>query len=300
MAGDAADRPRFDLQAHSHHSDGELEPTLVVELARAAGVELFALSDHDTVAGVEEALAAGSTAGIGVVPAVEITALHDQHEDLHILGYAVDHRDASLLSALGEFRVDREARAERMAAALTGLGLHLNGEVLDARRRSGGSIGRPHLARAVMEDTRNAARLADEGLGRPEQVLQAYLLPGKPAYRGRSKPNVKDAIDVIHAAGGVAIWAHPFWDINDPRAVLDALEQFTGWGLDGTETFYVTHDRAQTELLDDASRRLKLLSTGSSDYHGPTHAIFSRFRAFSLHGREPRLGSLAEPGSARE
>ncbi len=288
-----ADPPRFDLQAHSRHSDGELEPARVVELAHAEGVELLALSDHDSVGGVEEAIAAGREAGTTVVPAVEITAIHGRREDLHILGYALDHRDPGLLSALEQFRADRETRAERMAAALEDLGLHLSLELLEARRSSGGSIGRPHLARAVFEDSRNAARLNEEELGRPEEVLQAYLLPGKPAYRGRSKPNAREAIGVIHAAGGVAVWAHPFWDIGDPQEVKATLEQFADWGVDGVESFYVTHERAQTEMLDELSSCLGLLSTGSSDFHGPAHSIFSRFRAFPLYGRVPRLGPIA-------
>ncbi len=293
MTGAPADRPSFDLQAHSRHSDGELEPAQVVELARASGVRLLALTDHDTVGGVEEALSAGRAAGVAVVPAAELSALHAGHEDLHILGYRIDHRDPVLLSALEAFRADREARAQRMATALAELGLQVKDEVLDARRRSGGSVGRPHLARAVLEDSRNASRLGEEGLERPEQVLEAYLLPGKPAYRGRSKPNVKEAIDVIHDAGGIAVWAHPFWDIDDPREVLTTIGQFARWGIDGIETFYVTHDRGQTELLEDACRRLNLLSTGSSDFHGPSHALFSRLRAFSLYGRAPRLGRIA-------
>ncbi len=293
MSSVVDDRPRFDLQAHSRHSDGALEPAEVVELAKAAGVELLALTDHDTVAGVEEAVAAALGAEIAVVPAAELSAIHGECEDLHILGYGIDPRDGALLSALEQFRADREARAERMAAALGELGLHLTDEVLDSRRRSGSSIGRPHLARAVLEDGRNSTRLAREGLERAEQVLEAYLLPGKPAYRGRTKPSVEQAIDVIHGAGGVAVWAHPFWDVKAPEEVVATLEQFAGWGIDGVESFYITHDMAQTHLLDDASRRLDLLSTGSSDFHGPDHSIFSRFRAFSLYGREPRLGTIA-------
>ena len=143
MTSDAEGRPTFDLQAHSQHSDGALEPQNVVERAQAAGVELFALTDHDTVAGVEEALSAGREVGIAVVPAVELSAIHGEREDLHILGYGVDHRQDALLSALKEYRADREARADRMAQALTELGLHLDDELLDSRRRSGGSVGRP-------------------------------------------------------------------------------------------------------------------------------------------------------------
>lgn len=280
----------FDLQAHSHHSDGALDPSEVVRRAGAAGIRLLALTDHDTVAGVEEALAAAPAAGVQLVPAVEISAVDDGHEDLHILGYGIDHRAPRFLDTLKVFRDDRGRRAERMAAALTELGFHLDTSELDARRASGGSIGRPHLARAVFNDQRNRPRLMAEGLDRPEQVLEAYLLPGGPAYRGRTVPTVSEAIDGIHQAGGVAVWAHPFWDIDDPAEVVRKLGEFAAAGIDGVETFYVTHTAEQTRLLDAEGERLGLLSTGSSDFHGPDHSLFSRFGAFELHGLAPRLG----------
>jgi predicted metal-dependent phosphoesterase TrpH len=298
--------PSFDLQSHSTHSDGALPPAEVVSRAVEAGVRLLALSDHDTVSGVDEALAAatdsaaaGEATALAIVPAVEISALDGSREDLHVLGYGIDHRDESLLDALEAFRADRVARADRMARALVDLGLALDERVLDAKRASGGAIGRPHLARAVFDEPLNASRLAAEGLRQPEQVLQAYLLPGRPAYRQRTRPSIGQAIELIHAAGGVAVWAHPFWDIAAPDEVLSTLSRFARDGLDGVEAFYITHDRAQAELLDEAARRLDLLTTGSSDFHGPDHAIFSRFRAFSLFGRSARLGPIAQRSEAR-
>ncbi|MBV9837936.1 MAG: PHP domain-containing protein [Solirubrobacterales bacterium] len=288
----AAGGPRFDLQSHSHHSDGELTPSEVVAGAADAGVRLLALTDHDTVGGVQEAIEAGPASGVTIVPAVEISALHAAEEDLHILGYRVDHRGRSLLDALERFREDRRARADRMREALEQQGFELDPRVLAERRRSGGAVGRPHLARAVWEEPGNADRLAAEGLERPEQVLEAYLLPGRPAYRPRTMPRVAEAIELIHAAGGVAVWAHPFWEIDDPEQVSATLRDFKALGVDGVEAFYPTHDADQTALVDEAAASLGLLTTGSSDFHGPGHTIFSRFRAFSLHGREPRLGPI--------
>ncbi len=283
--------PWFDLQAHSTHSDGALEPAAVVARARESGVQLLALSDHDTVAGVEEARRAAAGTSIAVVAAVEISALHDGQEDLHILGYGLDHSDPGLLQALSRFQADREGRAERMAVALGELGLAVDEEILAAQRRSG-SIGRPHLAQAVFRHPDNADRLAAEGLTAPEQVLVAYLLPGKPGYRQRTTPTVREAIDLIHDAGGVAVWAHPFWDIDSREQVLKTLQCFAGWGMDGVEAFYVTYNESQTRSLANAAESLGLLTTGSADFHGPDHKLFSRFRAFSLYGCEPRLGSI--------
>ncbi len=286
------DAPTFDLQSHSIHSDGVLGAAEVVARAAEAGVELLALSDHDTVDGVEEAIAAGLEHGVGIVPAVEISAVQDEHEDLHVLGYGVDHADAHLRSELERFRGDRDARATRMAQALRENGFAVDEERLADRRAAGKPIGRPHLAKAAFDDPANADKIAAEGLEDFTALLVAYLIPGTPAYRRREFPSVEEAIALIHAAGGVAVWAHPFWDIEADPEVLATVDRFVGMGLDGVEAFYVTHTREQTLLLADRCAERGLLTTGSSDFHGPEHRLFSRFRAFDLHGRTPDLGPI--------
>ncbi|MCD6727377.1 MAG: PHP domain-containing protein [Solirubrobacteraceae bacterium] len=289
--------PAFDLQSHSTMSDGELSPAQVVARAREAGVDLLALTDHDTVAGVQEALdaAAASEGAIRVVPAVEISALDESSRDLHICGYLIDHRDPVLLGALASWRADRHTRARGMAAALREVGWRL--ERMPSRPGEPGHadapIGRPHLARAVFEDPANAERLAAEGLGDAGSVLEAYLVPGAPCYRARSTPCVAEAIEAIHGAGGVAVWAHPFWDIDDPAAVAATLDRLVALGLDGVEAFYASHSREQTLIAYEAARARNLLTTGSADFHGPGHRLFNAFRAFDLHGLEPDLGPIA-------
>jgi 3',5'-nucleoside bisphosphate phosphatase len=285
--------PTFDLQSHSIHSDGALPAHEVVELAAEAGVELLALSDHDTVDGVDEALETGERVGVKVVRAVEISSVQEEYEDLHILGYGIDHRDEHLRERLREFRGDRERRAERMQGALEELGYVIDESVLEKRRAAGKPIGRPHLSQAAFDHPANAERIAQEGFANFSDLLVAYLIPGKPAYRARTFPTVQDAIDLIHSAGGVAVWAHPFWDIKADPAVLDQVDRFQRMGIDGVEVFYVAHTKEQTLLLADECERRGLLTTGSADFHGPGHAHFSRFRAFDLHGREPRLGPIA-------
>ena len=285
--------PTFDLQCHSVHSDGSLPAAEVVAGAAEAGVEVLALSDHDTVDGVEEALAAGAEHGVGIVPAVEISAVQGEHEDLHILGYGVDHGDARLRSELERFRGDRDTRASRMADALRECGFTVDETTLDERRAAGKPIGRPHLAKAAFDDPANAAKIEEEGLEDFTALLVAYLIPGTPAYRRRTFPSVEEAVALIHSVGGVAIWAHPFWDIEADPEVLETLDRFIAMGLDGVEAFYVTHTREQTELLVQRCGERGLLTTGSSDFHGPSHRLFSRFRAFELHGLEPNLGPIA-------
>ncbi|HEX6388697.1 MAG TPA: PHP domain-containing protein [Solirubrobacteraceae bacterium] len=284
----------FDLQSHSTVSDGALPPAEVVKRAAAAGVELLALTDHDAVDGIDEALAEAAARGIRVTPATELSALDAESEDFHILGYEIAHQDPSLTAALHEFRADRNARGARMAQALEELGFALERAPLDARAAQDLPIGRPHLAAAVLAHPANAARVAAEGLTDVGAVIEAYLVPGAPAYRTRTMPTVPEAIALIHEAGGVAVWAHPFWDLADDEQVLATLGRFVAAQLDGVETFYVTHDERQTRLLHARATELGLLTTGSSDFHGPQHGLFSGFRAFATHGLEPNLGPLGE------
>lgn len=279
--------PRFDLQSHSTVSDGALPPAEVVARAAAAGIELLALTDHDSVDGVDAALESAHAHGIRLVPAAELSAVDGEHEDLHVLGYGFDHRDPALLAALREFRADRGARVGRMAQALRELGL-----AAELPDRGGLPVGRPHLAAAVHGEPANRARLEAEGLRTPADVLVAYLVPGAPGYRRRTMPAVADAIALIHAAGGVAVWAHPFWNVDRDEDALDAIERFQQAGLDGVEAFYVTHTRAQTELLARTCAERGLLSTGSADFHGPEHPHFHAFGAFETYGLEPELGPI--------
>jgi len=286
--------PTFDLQSHSVHSDGELQAADVVARAAAAGVELLALSDHDTIDGVDEALSAGREHGLPIVPATEISAVDGEYEDLHILGYGVDWTDATLAERLLDARGDRERRAEAMAARLNELGFEIDPAPVESRRAKGKPVGRPHLAAGVLAHPANAERLAEEGHGDVSSFIPAYLIQGTPGYVARTHPTVSEAIGWIHAAGGIAIWGHPYWDVKDDGEVLALIDRFKGESLDGVEVFYVTHTREQIELLDDRCAELGLLATGSSDYHGPDHRLFSNFRAHETHGREPNLGPIPD------
>jgi predicted metal-dependent phosphoesterase TrpH len=286
--------PSFDLQSHSIHSDGELPAAEVVACAAAAGVELLALSDHDTIDGVDEALAAGREHGVSMVTATEISAVDGAYEDMHVLGYGVDHADPTLAARLLDARGDRERRAEAMAARLNELGFEIDPAPVEGRRAAGKPVGRPHLAAGVLAHPANAERLADEGHSDVSTFIPAYLIQGTPGYVARSHPTVAEAIGWIHDAGGIAIWAHPFWDVKDDGEVLALIDRFRAAGLEGVEVFYVTHTKQQVELLAARCAELGLLATGSSDYHGPDHKLFSSFRAHETHGIEPNLGSIPD------
>lgn len=291
----------FDLQSHSTHSDGALAPGEVLARAADAGVELLALSDHDTVSGVPEALQAGERLGVRVVPSVEISSIDDPSaqgapgaaRELHILGYLIDHTDPAFASTLADFLADRERRTLRMADALREQGLALDDAAISARVAAGRPIGRPHLAEAVLAAPANAARLRAEHIDDVGSLIRGYLIEGRPAFRLRETPTVAQAIEAIHAAGGVAVWAHPFWDVTDPDEALAMIDRFRALGIDGVEAFYITHTQPQTELLAARCAELHLLSTGSADFHGPDNRLFSRFLAFETYGLEPNLGPLA-------
>lgn len=289
--------PRFDLQSHSTHSDGALPAAEVVELAAEAGVELLALSDHDTISGVAEALEAGERHGVRVVPAVEISAVDADApvgRELHILGYKIDHTGPPMTERLVDFLADREKRTLRMRDALREVGFELDEAEIEQRIAEGKPIGRPHLAAAVLGAPANAQRLQDEDIDDVGSLIRGYLIEGKPAFRLRETPTVAEAIEAIHAAGGVAIWAHPFWDIEDDAEVLSSIERFRVLGIDGVEAFYITHDERQTRLLAARCEADGLLSTGSADYHGPENRLFSQFMAFDTYDLEPNLGPIAD------
>src|SRR3954454_15357110 len=279
--------PTFDLQSHSTCSDGTLPPAEVVARAAAEGVRLLALTDHDTVAGVPEALRAARQHGLTLVSAAELSAVHGGYEDLHILGYGIDHTDGVLLAALEDYRADASRRILAMADRLRELGFSLRDELFDRP-----APGRPHLAEALLTHPDNAARLAAEGIDGKNALFPRYLVPGAPAYVPRSRPTVPQAIELIHAARGGAVWAHRFWDLDDPAETFATLDEFAGHGLDGVEAFYATHTAEQTRLLHAAASERGLLTTGSTDFHGPDHERFDHFRGFALHGLQPHLGAI--------
>ena len=289
--------PRFDLQSHSTHSDGALAAAEVVARAGEAGVELLALSDHDTVSGVSEAMATGVKEGVRVVPAVEISSIDDLSptpRELHILGYLIAHEDPSFQGVLAEFLSDREKRTMRMGRALAELGFVLDEGEIQARTAAGKPIGRPHLAEAVLGAPENGERLREEGIDDVGSLIRGYLIEGRPAFRLRETPTVGEAVAAIHEAGGVAIWAHPFWDISDPGEVIETLERFHAFGMDGVEAFYITHDEPQTRLLAGRAAELGMLTTGSADFHGPENRQFHSFMAFETYGIEPNLGPISD------
>ena len=180
-----------------------------------------------------------------------------------------------------------------MTDLLEALGWSVDYPPLRARADAGKAVGRPHIAQAVVAHPDNRGRLQAEGLTDATAFLVAYLIEGKPGFSNRHGPTAARTMELIHGAGGVAVWAHPFWDIPDPAQVSATLDRFVAFGLDGVEAFYVTHSRKQTEFLVARCGTLDLITTGSSDCHGPGHRQFNRFRAFDTYGLNVNLGPIS-------
>jgi 3',5'-nucleoside bisphosphate phosphatase len=266
--------PVIELQSHSTVSDGQLEPAAVVEAAAKAGVTVLALSDHDAVAGVPEAQRAAEDLNLELVPAVEMSCVHEYADDLHMLGYWIDLE--AIAPACEQAQIERVGRAEEIVANLRREGFLLTVDDAIAEAGDALSVGRPHIARAAG--------------AKPEQMnafFEEYLVPGAKAFVPRRWPTADEAVALIHAAGGVAVVAHPYWDVKDPARVEELIRALE---LDGIEAFYPDHTREQSEHLLGLCEELDLTPTGSSDFHGPTHKAFSRFGAYQTYGLgDPRV-----------
>ena len=267
----------IDLQAHSTVSDGQLPPTAVVAAAVEAGVTVMSLTDHDAVAGVRDAVAAADEAGIECVPAVEMSCVHRYSDDLHVLGYWVDVDQ--IAPACKRAQQERINRAKQIIERLNSLGVRVTFEDAVAEAGAADSIGRPHIARAAR---------AGPDLG---PFFEQYLVPGAKAFVPRRWPQAEEAVDLIHDAGGLAVVAHPYWDVSEPSEVRDLVQSLVrDVGLDGIESFYPPHTKTQTAHCLELCEELGLTPTGSSDFHGPTHKTFSRFGAYQTYGLgEPQV-----------
>jgi hypothetical protein len=263
----------IELQSHSTVSDGQLLPAEVVAKAAEAGVTTLALTDHDAIAGVAEAQAAAEKLGIELVPAIEMSCVHRYAEDLHVCGYWIDLE--KIAPACERAQQERRDRAGEIVQNLRreGFGLTLD----DAIREAGAadSIGRPHIARA-------AGATGDLG-----PFFEEYLVPGAKAFVPRRWPTAEEAVATIRDSGGVAVVAHPYWDVKDPAQVEDLIRSLQP---DGVEAFYPSHSQEQTEHLLALCSELSLVPTASSDYHGPTHKTFSKFGDYDTFGLgEPQV-----------
>ena len=249
---------RLDLHLHTTFSDGSRTPTDVVTLASQVKVTALAITDHDTIDGLPEAIQAGRSLGIEVIPGIELSSRWGNSE-LHILGYFLDWNNIELHRQLRRFQDARHVRNPRIIEKLNALGLDITYD--DVKTLAGeASVGRPHIARVLLK--KGYVTSAKEAFDR-------YLADGAAAHVPRDLPDPAEAIAVIRAARGVPVLAHPSW-LDRSEGIYKICEQLKAVGLGGIEVHYSTHRPEQTAAYLDVARRLDLLVTGGSDFHGVT------------------------------
>lgn len=250
---------RIDLHLHTTHSDGSFSAAEVVRLAHRAKVTTLAITDHDIVSGLPEAIATGAELGIDIIPGVEISSRVGDNE-LHILGYFLNWQDQELSQRLATLRESRHSRNPQIIDRLRALGLDVTYDEVKALAGTD-AVGRPHIARLLMEK-RYVTSAKD--------AFDRYLANGRPAYVARELPPPADAIAWIKAAGGVAVLAHPTWATSAGEELEPLLATLKSAGLGGIEVHYSTHTKRQTTKYLGLAKKLDLLITGGSDFHGIT------------------------------
>lgn len=282
---------RIDLHTHSRVSDGTDTPTTLVMKAFQAELDVIALTDHDTFGGVLEAQEAGKRIGVKVLCGIEMSTKHEERA-VHLLGYGCDMYDRALNEELARIRVGRSERLPAMVAKLNEAGLELTMEDVMTAAAGAPVVGRPHVADALVA----RGYVADR-----DEAFEVWLDTDRPGYVKRYACPLEKAIDLIHAAKGVAVIAHPWARGNRevlPAPYLEGL--MVTHGLEGIEVDHPDHDPDTRSLLFEMGGRVGLVRTGSSDYHGlgkknhPLGANLTRPSAYKdLVARIRRRGGVA-------
>ena len=260
---------RADLHVHTTASDGTESPEQVVALASAMGLGCLAIADHDTLEGIGPAVQEGRRRKLEVLPAIELGTEH-RGQEIHMLGYLVDLSSRQLLSELAYFRRTRLERVTGMVNRLNGLGFPIVRErVLEIA--GGGSVGRPHIARALVETGR---------VGSVEEAFELYIGDGRPGFVPRYKYSPAKAVRLIRSAGGVPVLAHP--GLAPADELIPAL---IPEGLQGIEVYHPSHTPQVSDYYLSLCRRLGLLATGGSDYHGAANKKHNCLGAYTVSGR---------------
>ena len=245
---------RLDLHIHTTASDGAWEPAEVVHGARSGGLHAISVTDHDTVAAVAAARAAGKDAGVTVIAGCELSSTLDGRE-LHILGYGVDISDAALLERGVRARARRRERMAEMVDRLRWQGVDVDLDSVEEMAGDGGMIGRPHLAEALVDA---------EEVGSVDEAFGRWIGNDHAAYVSTDLGSPEEAIEVILGAGGVPVWAHP------PRDLVESLTpRLADVGLRGLEAYRTTHRPSKIKRYREIAKANGLVVSGGSDWHNP-------------------------------
>ncbi len=245
---------KADLHTHTHFSDGYHTPEELIQRANAAGLTHLSITDHDNVDAIEEAIQTASRYDIELVPGCEISAEHNGKET-HILAYYIDHKNTELLDYLKNFRIERMLRAEKIIAKLNELDLEITIDDVLKQVKGNGSVGRPHIALAMIE------------CGLVNNYYDAfgkYIGDDKPAYVKKPNISTKDAISLINRCGGLSFVAHPGRYLRHNNSLFEMIE----FGVDGIEVVHPSHSDHDIEYYRDIASQYFLLESGGSDFHG--------------------------------
>lgn len=257
---------RVDLHTHSTASDGTQAPGDVVASAREAGLDVLALTDHDTAQGWAPAAEAAARLGVALVRGIEVSCA-DRGRSVHLLGYLPDPDHPGLAAELRHARESRVGRLRRIIELMAADGLPVTYAQVQAQVPPGATEGRPHIADALVASGAVATR---------DEAFRRWLGNDSPYYVGHYAPDPVRAVELVVAAGGVPVYAHPFGRDRATAATNHRIEAMAAAGLAGLEVHHRDHDPAAVERGLALAHRLDLLVTGSSDYHGA--------------GKENRLG----------
>lgn len=248
---------KVDLHIHSTASDGSASPSEIVSLAMSIGLRGVALTDHDTVSGLDEFIDAAAGKDITAIPGLEVSSLLFNKE-VHILGFFIDHRNAELDAFLKTIRASRDVRNTVILQKLQAMGYQISPEEL-MEVAAGESVGRPHFASILVRKGY---------FEKPQDVFDKCLKRGTRAYTDRILPSPEETIRTIHNAGGIAVWAHPANGFTGRSQIKKYLKRLVGMGLDGIEAYYSLFSEAQTKMLLELAADENIIVTGGSDYHG--------------------------------
>ncbi len=255
---------RADLHIHTTFSDGAFSPRDVIARARERGLTTISITDHDHTGAIAEAIDYGRTAGVEVIPGIELSVTLDGQE-IHLLGYFFDPANRALQEFLSRIRVERRKRAERIVAKLNNLDVGLSLEAV-LRQAGEGAIGRPHIANALVEE---------ELVGSYQEAFFRYLAGGKPAYEEKYQVPPREAVEMIASAGGWTFIAHPGNNL-DERVLLRLIQE----GVDGIEVVHPSHSLELETHYRGIAGEYFLLASGGSDFHGGRrndHEAFGRY-----------------------
>jgi len=253
FGGSEAKKVKFDLHIHSSYSDGQFQPEEIILQAKEISLDGISLTDHDSVGGIEEAKTAAIKKDIGFISGIELSTTFEDNDEIHILGYGIDHKSSALVDKLNFLFQSRQKRAEGIIRRLNEMGINVTLEKVKHLTK-GGLIGRPHLAQAIAEAGYSSS---------PQEAFQNYLKQNSPAYVPREKLKIEDGVELIHCAGGIAVIAHPA--LIKEKLLFSLLNTKL---IDGLEVYYPLHTKQQVQNFLQLCYNNNLVITGGSDFHG--------------------------------